>query len=165
MYTRALCATLILVLAGPSLLFAQRSGSGKGRFATQILSSDVTELPDGRTVQVSHYHQATFAEDPNHPLDNQKADCVGLFVSSEDGTPIAASGSCYGRDAAGDGVSYWWRRDKVGTADCPNGCGSFGLYAGFGKYSGITGNGTWRVDPAFPDGNMGTWESSYSLKR
>jgi hypothetical protein len=164
MQQRRICASLILLLGAPTALVAQQSGTATGRFGTRNISTQTTELPDGRSIDVNHYHQVTFADDPDHPLNNQTADCVGQFLMSADGNPVAASGSCYGKDVDGDGASFWWRMDTAGTADCPTLCGSFGYFAGFGKFAGITGTGTWRVTAPFEEGNLGVWEGSYSMR-
>jgi hypothetical protein len=92
------------------------------------------------------------------------ADCVGLFVVSADGAIVAASGSCYSQDAAGDGLSYWWRMEKGGTADCPDLCGSYGYFAGYGKYQGITGAGNWERQGLVADGSVGVWDGTYSMR-
>jgi hypothetical protein len=158
MHERLLYVMLSLVLASPTVVLAQQSGEGGGRYATRDVSAETVELPDGRSVQTTHYSQATFADDPSNPLDNHLGDCVGQFILSADGTPSAASGSCYSRDGDGDGVSYWWRMDESGTASCPDVCGSFGVFAGYGKYEGLTGTGTWQRTTVFPDGGTGTWD-------
>lgn len=159
------CTTLMVLLAGPTALLAQQSSAVKGRYGTRTTASQTTQMPDGRTVEVNHYHQVTFADDASHPLNNQTADCIGQFLMSAEGNPVSASGSCYGKDADGDGVSYWWRMREAGTAACPNLCGSFGYFSGYGKFKGITGGGTWQVTAPFPEGSLGTWEGSYSIKQ
>jgi hypothetical protein len=157
------CAASLLLLTGPTALSAQQSGTGEGRFGTRNFAAEATELPDGTTIEVGHYYQVTFADDPSHPMDDQTAECVGQFRLSADGNPLSASGICYSKDVDGDGISYWWRLEAGGTADCPNICGVFGYLDGFGKFEGITGEGTWRVTAPFEEGNLGVWESSYSI--
>lgn len=162
MIQKSFIPILALILALPSVALAG-AGSGKGRYGLHNITSSTTEMPDDRTIMVSHYHQVVFADDPAHPLDETGADCVGQFIMSGDQV-LAASGACYGRDAEGDGFSYWWRMDKGGTADCPDLCGSFGYFDGYGKYKGITGKGTWVRTSTTPQGGAGTWEGSYSIE-
>jgi len=160
---RVLFAAAILTIVATPAVFAGDSGSGSGRFATHNGSTEVTSLPDGGRVEVAHYHQTVFASQAGHPLDNTNADCVGMYVFSADGAPSSASGSCFGKDADGDGTSYWWRLDKAGTSDCPGLCGSWGYFDGTGKFKGISGNGTFKQSTIFPDGSTGTWKGSYSI--
>lgn len=164
MHKAITCTTVLLLIAGPTVLVAQQSGKATGRFGTRTIASEITEMPGGGAMELSHYHQVTFADDASHPMNNQTADCVGLFLTSPEGNPVSASGSCFGKDAEGDGLSFWWRMDKAGTADCPNLCGSFGYFAGYGKFKSVSGTGTWRVTAPFPDGNLGVWESSFSMR-
>ena len=72
--------------------------------------------------------------------------------------------TCFSRDGDGDGVSYWWVVDSAGTEDCPDLCGSFTYYGGYGKYAGMTGSGTWRRNALVGGMGMGTWSSSYSIQ-
>lgn len=152
---------VVLVLS-PTLLFAQ-SGHSDGQWSSQNMGEEVTELEDGRTVVMSHSAQATLADDPNHPLADQRADCAGQFVLSAEGEFLSGNGTCFSRDADGDGVSYWWVVDSAGTEDCPDLCGSFTYYGGYGKYAGVTGSGTWERDALVGGMGMGTWSSSYSM--
>ena len=151
---------LALVIAVPAA-FGEDNESG--RYATRNLSTDSTDLANGGRVDVVH-HQATFADQPDHPLDNTVADCVGMYRITPDGTLGSASGSCFSRSASGDGTSYWWRFEKQGTADCPGLCGTWGFYDGFGKFKGISGTGTWQQTADFGDGGMGTWTATTNLK-
>lgn len=158
-----------LVLAAAMLMmvpsvFGQGPGSDAGRYATHNISVDSTELPGGGHVDILHYHQVVFADDPASPLDGTSGDCVGMTMFAGSGAVTTASGSCYIKDAAGNGVSMWWRMDTAGTADCPMMCGSWGYFDGYGKFKGITGQGTWKQVNMFADGHTGTWTGSYSLK-
>ncbi len=159
----AMAAALpVLLLASPSLLLAQ-SGQSAGQYSSQTLDEQTTELADGRTVVMNHSAQATFADDADHPLANQRADCAGQFVLSADGEVMSGNGTCFSRDGDGDGVSYWWVVDSAGTEDCPDLCGSFTYYGGYGKYAGMTGSGTWRRNALVGGMGMGTWSGSYSI--
>ncbi len=162
MHKRTTCATLLLLLVAPTMLLAQQ-GMAKGQFGSRITASQTTDLPDGRSIVVNHYYQATFADNARHPLNNLAADCVGQLLMSQDGNPLSASGFCFGKDTAGDGLSFSWRMEEAGTSACPALCGTFRLVNGFGKFTGVTGNGSWRVTAPFADGNMGVWESSFSV--
>ena len=165
MYNRLLCAVMILLLGGgTSTAFAQRSGTVGGRFASHTISQDQTEMPDGSMMVTIHYHQTAFADDQSHPLDNISNDCVGMLQVSGEGAAMSASGSCFGIDADGDRVASWWRMDEGGTDDCPVMCGSWGFFAGTGKFEGLEGSGTWEQKTTFANSDTGTWRGSYTMR-
>lgn len=159
---RIACVVAALLMVSVSGAFG--SDSGSGRFATHNMATDSTDLPDGGRMDVVHYHQVTFADQPGHPLDNSTADCVGMYRFSKDGAIGSASGSCFGRDADGDGTSFWWRLDTQGTPDCAGMCGIWGYFAGYGKFAGISGGGAWQQTITFPDGGIGTWQGTVSME-
>ena len=155
---RFACSVALLLLAAPATLAAQQTVSGEGHYGTRNFSAETTELPDGRTLMVTHFHQVTFADDANHALHELAGECAGQQLMAADGTPVSGSGICHMRDVEGDGVSWWWRHDEGGTADCPNICGTFGYLGGFGKFEDATGEGTWQVTAGFEDGGLGAWK-------
>lgn len=161
MKTVAYVVAVVLMVSVPGAFGAD---AGSGRFANHNMSTQSSDLPGGGRIDVVHYHQVTFADQPGHPLDNTIADCVGLYRFSKDDAVESASGSCFGRDADGDGTSFWWRLEAQGTADCPTMCGVWGYYAGSGKFDGISGGGTWQQTTVFPDAGTGTWQGTHSLK-
>ena len=68
-------------------------------------------------------------------------------------------------DVAGNGESYWWRQTDAATPACAAICGVWGFYSESGKFSGVTGGGTWKAAANFSDGTgMGTWEGSHEIK-
>lgn len=152
------CSVSLLLLAAPAALAAQQTMSGEGVYGTRNFAAETTELPDGRTLTVNRFHQVTFAADKSHALHDLAGECVGQLLASSDGSPLTGSGFCYQRNVEGDGVSWWWRQDSGGTADCPNICGTFGFVDGFGKFEGISGEGTWQVTAGFEDGGLGAWQ-------
>ena len=135
------CAVMLAVMSGG---FAQASENGGGRYATYTISVDSTELPGGGHVEISHFYQVVFADDTGDPLDGTHADCVGMTMFASSGAATSASGSCYIKDASGNGISMWWRMDEGGTPACPNSCGSWGYFDGYGTFKGISGSGTWK---------------------
>ena len=160
---RRLSATVLAVAwLLPGALHAQTSG--EGRYATFNTDVEEMEMPDGGMMVLSHYRQVVFADRADNPLDGLPADCIGQFLVGPDGKTRAASGTCFGHDEAGNGASYWFRMDAAGTAQCPDMCGSFGYFAGYGKYAGIEGEGTWRREATTPTGGHGSWKGTYKLK-
>lgn len=164
MIRRLSAATLVLALLVPGALQAQKSGSGEGRYANFITDAEEMEMPGGGTMALLHYRQMVFATQGSSPADGLPTECVGQFVSGADGKTTAANGTCFGDDGAGNGLSYWFRMDAAGTADCPDMCGTFAYFAGYGKFAGITGEGTWRRAVTTPTSGHGTWKASYAVK-
>lgn len=158
-----LVLVVVMAMVAP-MAWSQETGESAGRYATYTISLDSSELPDGGRVDVSHFRQIVFSDAPGHPLDGTNADCVGMMIFTASGAITSASGSCYIKDVAGNGASMWWRMDEAATADCPMICGSWGYFDGYGAFKGISGSGTWKQTSLFADGNMGTWEGSFSLK-
>jgi len=163
MFKKPLVTLLVLTLAASVAASAAESGSAKGHYANHVTSVDTVELPGGGSVQVSHFKQITFADNPNHPTHENALDCIGVLRADADGNTTMNSGSCFGEDGKGNSVSSWWRQDEAGTESCPTACGSWGYFDGGGKYKGISGTGTWVATMSFENANSGTWESSYSL--
>lgn len=163
MVKKTLVTALILSLGVSFAVSAAESGSGKGTWANHNTSVDKVELPGGGSILVQHTKQFHTAEQPDHPLDNTIADCVGVFRFDAGGNVTAASGSCFVSDSDGDRSSFWWRQEEGGTESCPVACGKWGYFAGDGKYAGISGTGTWAQTTVFTDGGSGTWESTYSI--
>jgi hypothetical protein len=157
---RILFTVLSLLMLAPSFAIAQDGGGG--RYATRNGTVTTTELADGGTMQMSHYTQVTFADDADNPLDGHMGDCAGLFMVDAAGTTTHASGSCISRDAEGDFISYWWQMTDGGTDECPDLCGVFSLYGGYGKYEGLTGRGRWQRLTTSANGGTGTWGIRYS---
>jgi hypothetical protein len=152
--------TVSAILAMPAVAVAQET---TGRYATHDGTSAVQEMPDGSRVQIDHYSQISFAADQSHPLDNKSADCMGRSHISAAGALLSGSGTCTSFDADGNTASFWWRIDKIDTPDCAGACGAWGYYAGTGKFSGITGSGTFHRDTMFPNGSSGTWKGTASV--
>ncbi|NND70450.1 MAG: hypothetical protein HKN43_02620 [Rhodothermales bacterium] len=154
---RILQGTLTLVLL---CSLVQISHAQDGRYATHDGSQMVEQLPDGSSVMTSHYSQITFANDMNNLMDNMSGDCMGRFMISAEGVVGSASGTCVNDDGDGNTASFWWRMDKMNTADCADMCGSWGYYAGTGALKGINGNGTWERTKQFSNGSSGFWSGT-----
>ena len=151
-------------LVGSWAALAGESGSATGRYATHVTSAELSKLPDGGAVEMSHYRQIIFVAEGEHPIDNSSADCVGRFRVSPEGVVTSGSGVCYTTNAEGDGSSFWWRMDEAGTESCPTICGVWGYFDGFGKLAGIKGTGWWKQAVAFSEGGIGTWGGSYAIE-
>ena len=152
-------ALLVLGLAGP--VAAQ---AGQGTFTTITISAEQTVLPDSTVQMLQHYRQITLANTPAYPLHNTKADCVGQFRVAK-GAAVAGSGSCFVQAMDGQGISMWWEMTAAGTAACPDLCGNWGVYGGYGRFAGLSGGGTWTRNGQFSDGSAsGTWTGTLTKK-
>lgn len=153
--------TVSAFVAIPVVAIAQ---SASGRYATHDGTSTTQELQDGSKVELAHYTQITFASDTSHPMDNKSADCMGRFHTSADGELLSGSGTCTSQDPEGNTASYWWRIEEIMTANCAGLCGSWGYFAGTGKFKGIKGAGTFHRDTMFHNGSSGTWTGEVTMK-
>lgn len=161
MFKRSILPSLFLVaaLAGP--LAAQ---SGQGTFSTIPMAADTIAMPDGAMHMLLHYQQITLANSASFPIHNTKLDCVGMFrVVGE--MPEAGSGSCFGQAQDGHGYSMWWQMTEAGTDRCPDACGTWGVYGGYGRFAAMTGGGDWKRNGQFMDGSSsGVWTGTMSKK-
>jgi hypothetical protein len=150
---------LAVALAGP--LAAQ---SGQGTFATLPVVADTMAMPDGATHIINHYQQITLADSPTFPIHNTKLDCVGMFRIVND-MPEAGSGSCFGQAQDGHGYTMWWQMTEAGSNNCPDACGVWGVYGGYGRFAGMSIDGNWKRNGQFMDGSSsGVWTGMASKK-
>jgi hypothetical protein len=155
----------VLWLAAAALLAVSATasaGEAEGFYATHSGKAHETALPDGSKVVVSHYYQLTKSNSADDPISGMDSDCIGRFLLGKDGKMVSGSGSCFSQNGKGDGSFWWWKVDEVGTATCPDACGSFGYVDGFGKLKGVTGGGTWVRTDVTPNGGIGTYKSKYT---
>ncbi len=163
MFTRLNSLLVIVLVAAPSIALAQMSGSGMGNYSTTTLTQDMVDMPDGSSAVMSHYNAVIFDTAAKHPIHNTMSNCIGLIRLDANQKTTSGSGSCYVKDGKGNGASYWWRVDQVGTDSCPDICGAWGYFDGYGKFKGISGKGTWKREVLFDDGSAGSWTGEYSL--
>lgn len=164
MSKKALIVCAVLVFAGSTTLFAGDSGKGSGHFTNHFNDVTVSEMPDGSTVQLIHYSSMSVSDDPGNPSANTAGECVGALRLNAAGNVTSGSGSCFVKAEDGQGFSYWWQVEKAGTADCPQLCGVWGYFGGYGSFAGLQGTGTWKVTAQFGEsGSMGTWTNTYSM--
>jgi hypothetical protein len=164
MSQKALVACTVVVVLGSMTLFAGDSGKGSGYFTNHFNDVTVSEMPDGSMVQLIHYSNMSIADDSHHPSADTAAECVGALRMNADGAVTSGSGSCFVEAEDGQGFSYWWQVEKAGTADCPELCGVWSYFGGYGRFAGLEGTGTWKVTASFGQaGSMGTWTNTYSM--
>ncbi len=164
MSKRVLIALVVAVVAGSLTAGAGEPGSGSGHFTNYFQDVTLTEMPDGSMAQLFHYSSMMVADPAGHPSANTAAECVGALRMNASGAVTSGSGSCFAKTADGHGYSYWWQVEEAGTADCPELCGVWGYYGGYGRFDGLEGTGTWKTTASFGESaSMGTWANSYSM--
>jgi len=145
---------LLLALAGAPL-HAQTEYTAKGgnAFVSEVTGS--LDLPDG-TTRIT-VHNRGFIWNDGEPVvgGNGSMDCIGSNILSAEGEPMSGAGTCEAIDLDGDIWWVWWN----GAAG-----GDFGFTGGTGKYTGITGGGSWMSDSQYADGKvMNKWEGSWTI--
>jgi len=150
----------MVAVAIPTAALAQ---SFNGTYMTSNISEQTTEMEDGSAQVLSHYRFMTRANDPSYPLHNTGGECVGLIRVSAEGMTSGGSGSCFTTDGEGSGMTMWWQLTKVGTADCPNICGVWGTYDGYGRFEGTPASGTWSQEADIGKTDSGTWEGKLGM--
>jgi hypothetical protein len=151
-------AAMLVVSTGAS------AAESSGFYTTHSGKSYNTTLPDGRTITVSHYYQLAKSDKADDPINNMESNCTGRFVVSKEGQVLSASGICFSTQASGDGGTWWWKADEIGTAKCPDLCGSFGWVEGYGSLKNAKTAGTWVRTEVYAEGSIGTYKSTYSRK-
>lgn len=154
---------VLLFLLTPIAMMAQQKTSGT--FATMPGHAEEMELPNSQVLRQAAYRMVAFADDPASPMHNISSHCTSATVVTGDGGPVSNTGYCFNMDAAGNGYSMWWQETEASTETCPARCGRFGVYGGYGKFDGMSGMGTWRIEAELADRTaMGTWELSHDMK-
>jgi hypothetical protein len=160
---RTFLATLGVILLMAATASAQDEVSGT--YVTYGQEQTEMELPDGTSVSQGTYGEFAATNDPAHPFNNQMGTCMSRNVSSKSGGSVVSAGACALSIPDGSTIWSWWRQDKSGTADCPNSCGTWGVFQGTGVFKGVTGTGKWETVATYPDGSgVGVWDLKYQTK-
>lgn len=155
----------VLPLAAAVVLAAPVAAqTGQGTYTIVSLGLDTASMAGDTVTLLNHYRMVTLASAPSFPIHNVKNDCVGMLRTT--GNAVAsASGSCFAQSIDGAGYTMWWEMSEGGTGACPDICGRWGVYGGYGRFAGISGGGTWKRDGLFADGtSSGTWTGTMSMK-
>ena len=114
-------------------------------------------LPDGGRVVEAASTGFSIMGDTSDPLHRSNMDCNGTTVSDADGNTVQGGGFCTLADKDHEAVWLWWAIDADG--------GTWGVFAGTGKYEGATGGGTWEFGEQWPDGKVeNNWRGEINLK-
>ena len=162
MLRRLAVSVIVMCLAVTTGVLAQQSVTISGPYSTVRISTDTVSAPNGGALVHFTYGLVMAGDDPGGLFNENKGDCAGTFVLSEDGTPVAGGGWCFVTDMDGDGWWQWWKLDEAGTPDCPIMCGTWGSYNGVGKFEDVSVTGTFRGVASFADGSgRGIAEGTY----
>ena len=120
-------------------------------------ASNEFDLPNGgRVVHASWAGFATMG-DTSDTLHMSNMDCRGTTESDADGNTVESAGFCTLADKDHEAIWLWWAMDANG--------GTWGVFAGTGKYEGATGDGTWDWGKQWPDGKAANkWRGEINLK-
>ena len=120
-------------------------------------ASNEFDLPNGgRVVQATWFGFALMG-DTSDPLHRSNEDCHGTTELDADGNTVQAGGFCTLADKDHEAIWVWWAMDGDE--------GTWGVYAGTGKYEGATGGGTWEWGKIWPDGKVdNNWRGEINLK-
>lgn len=115
------------------------------------------DLPNGGHVEQAAWYGFAIMGDESDPLHLSNEDCNGTTEFDADGNTVQAGGFCTLADKDHEAVWVWWAID--GNE------GTWGVYAGTGKYEGATGGGTWEWGKVWPDGKVDNiWRGEINLR-
>ena len=137
----------------PSVQAEEVAGGGSASYVT--VSSEAFELAEGRPAIRVHQKGSIVAEDTPFHLSSQ--DCFSSLILATEGPPVPAYGYCDGTDRDGDFWTIWFKDEQGGGS-------TWGFLGGTGKYVGIEGGGTTKVEMQSKDRMVITWEGKWTLK-
>jgi hypothetical protein len=153
--TALVAAAALLCLGAATAAEAQQTWSGDGNTLLAPVGTEEYQLPDGRTVRSLSFLGFTITEDKASPFHLTSQDCKGTYVFEADGMSFTAAGYCVVRDGEGNMWWLWWNGGSAG--------GEWGVTNGAGKYTGMTGGGTWTARDPMPDGKVtNSWHGEVS---
>lgn len=146
---------LVSLAVSSSIQAAEVKGSGSLIYVP--VASETSKLPDGRIVQRSHIKGIVRADDTNVSFHLASEDCSGTTVIAADGNTAVGNGYCDAVDKDGD---VWWLSWHSG----PDG-DTWAFIGGTGKYEGIKGGGTTKLEIRWPDGRLAMrWDGTWQMK-
>ena len=137
----------------PSVQAEEVEGGGSASYVT--VSVEEFELAEGQPAIRVHQKGTLIAEGTPFHLGSQ--DCFSTVVLASEGPSIPLYGYCDSTDRDGD---MWvvWIKDEQGGGSI------WGFLGGTGKYVGIEGGGTSKVEMQSEDRMVVTWEGKWTLK-
>jgi len=115
------------------------------------------ELPNGGRVVETAFSGFNIMGDTSDPLHMSNQECHGTTEYDVDGNTVQGGGFCTLADKDREAIWMWWTVGADG--------GTWGVFAGTGKYEGATGDGTWEFGTNWPDGKVdNNWRGEIKLK-
>ena len=115
------------------------------------------DLPNGGSVANFAVSGFNIMGDTSDPLHMSNISCNGTTEYDADGDTVQSGGFCTMADKDHDAIWLWWAIDADG--------GTWGVFAGTGKYEGATGDGTWEYGEQWPDGKIqNDWRGEITLR-
>jgi hypothetical protein len=152
MYRAILIAGLACGFALPAL-----ADEGSGHNANQNISTETSQLPDGRTLMRTHDSSVIMGNNPGNPFHLASLDCFATYVLAADGNSGNGGGYCDGVDQGGDVWMITFGGDLGG--------GKWQFSGGTGKFDGITGGGSYKAAAQVPGGrSLTTWDGTWQMK-
>ena len=144
-------AVVGVVVAGSVVRAELKKGKITGRSVMVATVLDTTKLANGTTVRHTHSKGFTVSNDPGSPFDGACEDVFLSDVLAADGTVVSSTASGDGVDRDGDAWSF-----VSGTQP-----GTWVYAGGTGKFKGIEGGGTYKLEKEWPDGRaIYSWEGT-----
>ena len=115
------------------------------------------DLPNGGSVVETVSSGFNIMGDTSDPLHMSNISCNGTTEYDADGDTVQSGGFCTTVDKDHDAYWLWYAMDADG--------GTWGVFAGTGKYEDATGGGTWEDGEQWPDGKFeNNWRGEIILK-
>lgn len=145
-------AALVGVMAAGTVVRAElKKGKITGHDLMVPITVDSAKLANGMTVRHTNQKGFTTGNEPGNPFDGACQDCFFSDVLAADGSVVSSTAHCQGVDRDGDTWSV-----VTGAKE-----GTWVFVGGTGKFKGIEGGGTYKIDKEWPDGRaLGSWEGS-----
>ena len=144
---------VLLAAVAPVQAQMTYTATGGNAFIPEVVAS--VDLPDGNMLARTISHGFIWTNEENMVGGNGSLECFGSNTLSPEGDQLDGSGTCEGLDADGDVWWVWWSGGIEGN---------FSFTGGTGKYTGISGGGTWKAQLQYPDGKaMNEWEGTWTI--
>jgi hypothetical protein len=156
---KAVCISLAIgVGIGCSATSQAEKMTGSGHNANQNVSTQVTKLPDGRSLMAIHDASIIMGNNQGNPFHLTTLDCYSTYIAAADGNSGNGNGYCHGVDKDGD---VWWI-----TFGGDFGGGTWAFTGGTGKFDGISGGGTFKPVSQMQGGrSLSVWDGTWDMKK
>ena len=144
-----------LLLLATTAAFGQMEYNATGGIALTPEVVGTVDLPDGNVLVKTMSSGFIWTNEEGIVGGNGSMDCSNFSTVGPEGDQLDGAGTCVGLDPDGD---LWWSW-ATGAGE-----GEWGLTGGTGKYAGINGGGTWKVQVQFADGKVtNEWQGTWTI--